>query len=77
MTGFHTTGFKLIASAFALSAAMAMPPASQARAAQGMKAAMAMPMHVGSKMAHHGRRHMSHHMDAKRTAKHGDRYGMK
>lgn len=76
MTGFKTTGFKLMAAAFALSAAMAMPVFAEAQAAPGMKLAMAMPMHAG-KMVRHGKRHMSHHMAAKETAKDGDRYGMK
>jgi hypothetical protein len=39
----------------------------------GIKVAMAMPMHAGSKMVRHGKRHMSHHM----AAKDNDRYGMK
>ena len=73
MTGFKTTGFKLMAAAFALSAAMAMPAFSQAQAAPGMKVAMAMPMRADGKMVRHGKRHMSHHM----AAKDGDRYGMK
>jgi hypothetical protein len=73
MTGFKTTGFKLMAAAFALSAAMAMPVFSQAQAAPGMKLATAMPMHADGKMVRHGKRHMSHHM----AAKDGDRYGMK
>ena len=71
MTGFQMTGFKLIAAAFVVSAAMAMPASSQAQAATGMK--VAMPMHADSKMVRHGKRHMSHHM----AAKDGDRYGMK
>ena len=50
MTGFQMTGFKLIAAAFALTAAMAMPASSQAQAATGMKVAMAMPMHADGKM---------------------------
>jgi hypothetical protein len=73
MTGFKTTVFKTMAAALVLSAGMAMPVFSQAQAAPGMKVAMAMPMHAGSKMARHGKRHMSHHM----AAKDGDRYGMK
>ena len=73
MTGFQMTGFKLIAAAFALTAATAMPVFSQAQAASGMKVAMAMPMHADGKMVRHGKRHMSHHM----AAKDGDRYGMK
>ena len=77
MTGFKMTGFKLIAAAFALTAGMAMPAASQAQAASGIKVAMAMPMHADSKMVRHGKRHMSHHASAKDTAKDGDRYGMK
>jgi hypothetical protein len=77
MTGFKMTGFKLIAAAFALTAGMAMPAASQAQAASGIKVAMAMPMHADSKMVRHGKRHMSHQASAKDTAKDGDRYGMK
>ncbi len=50
---------------------------SQARAAPGIKVAMAVPMHADGKMVRHGKRHMSHHAAAKDTAKHGDRYGMK
>lgn len=73
MAGFQTTGFKLMAAAFALTAAMAMPAASQAQAATGMKVAMAMPMHADGKMVRHGKRHMAHHA----AAKEGDRYGMK
>lgn len=73
MAGFQTTGFKLMAAAFALTAAMAMPAASQAQAATGMKVAMAMPMHADGKMVRHGKRHMPHHA----AAKEGDRYGMK
>ena len=78
MTGFHnTTVFKSMAAALIVSAAMAMPASSQAQAATGMKVAMAMPMHADGKMVRHGKRHMSHHMAAKDTAKDGDRYGMK
>jgi hypothetical protein len=77
MTGFQMTGFKLIAAAFALTAAMAMPASSQAQAATGMKVAMAMPMHADGKMVRHGKRHMSHHMAHHAIAKDGDRYGMK
>ena len=81
MTGFQMTGFKLIATAFALTAGMAMPASSQAQVATGVKVAMAMPMHADGKMVRHGKRHMSHHMAAKDTAKDttkdGDRYGMK
>ena len=74
MIGFlSTTAFKSMAAALVLSAAMAMPVSSQAQAAPGMKVAMAMPMHAGSKMVRHGKRHMSHHM----AAKDGERYGMK
>ena len=74
MTGFlNTTVFKSMAAALVLSAAMVMPVFSQAQAAPGMKVAMAMPMHAGSKMGRQGKRHMSHHM----AAKDGDRYGMK
>jgi hypothetical protein len=74
MTGFfNTTVFKTMAAALVLSAAIAMPAFSQAQAAPGMKVAMAMPMHAGSKMGRHGKRHMAHHM----AAKDGDRYGMK
>jgi hypothetical protein len=73
MTGFKTTGFKLMAAAFALSAAMASPVFAETQAAPGMKLAMAMPMHADGKMVRHGKRHMSHHM----AAKDGDRYGMK
>jgi hypothetical protein len=77
MTVFQMTGFKLIAAAFALTAAMAMPVFSPAQAASGMKVAMAMPMHADGKMVGHGKRHMSHHAAAKDSAKDGDRYGMK
>ncbi len=74
MTGFlNTTAFKSMAAALVVSAAMAMPVSSQAQAAPGMKVAMAMPMHAGSKMVRHGKRHMSHHM----AAKDGERYCMK
>ena len=75
MTGFfNTTVLKSMAAALVLSAGMAMPVFSQAQAAPGMKLAMAMPMHAGSKMVRHGKRHMSRHMAA---AKDGERYGMK
>ena len=77
MTGFQMTGFKLIAATFVVAAGMAMPASSQARAAPGIKVAMAVPMHADGKMVRHGKRHMSHHAAAKDTAKHGDRYGMK
>jgi len=73
MAGFQTTGFKLIAAAFVLTAAMAMSVFSQAQAAPGVKVAMAMPMHADGKMVRHGKRHMAHHA----AAKEGDRYGMK
>jgi hypothetical protein len=73
MTGFNTIVFKSMAAALVVSAAMAMPVFAPAQAAPGMKVAMAMPMHAGSKMVRHGKRHMSHHMAAKDT----DRYGMK
>ena len=66
-----------MAGALVLSAGMAMPAFSQAQAAPEMKVAMAMPMHAGSKMVRHGKRHMSHHMVARETAKDNDRYGMK
>ena len=72
MTGF-TDGFKLMAAALILSAAMAIPMFAPAQAAPGMKVAMAMPMHADGRMARHGKRHMSHYM----AAKDGDRYGMK
>ena len=85
MTVFKTTGFKLMAAAFALSAAMATPVFAEAQAAPGMKVAMAMPMHADGNMVRHGKRHMSRHMaaketakeTAKKTAKDGDWYGMK
>jgi hypothetical protein len=73
MSGFKTTVLKSMAGALILSAGMAMPVFAQAQAAPEMKVAMAMPMHAGSKMVRHGKRHMSHHM----AAKDNDRYGMK
>ena len=73
MTGFKTTGFRLMTAAFALSAALAAPPFARAQTAPEMKLAMAMPMHGGGKMVRHGKRHMTHHM----AAKDNDRYGMK
>ena len=72
MTGLNTSVFALMAAAFALSAATAVPAFAQAQAAPEMKVAMAMPMHAG-KTERHGKRHMAHHM----AAKDGDRYGMK
>ena len=79
MTGLKMSVFKLIAAACVVSAGMAMPAFSQAQAAPGMHAAMA--MHADGKMVRHRKRPMSHHMAAKdtaeNTAKDGDRYGMK
>jgi hypothetical protein len=81
MTFLNMTGFKLMAAAFVVSAAMATPIVSPAQAMSGMKVAMAMPMHAGSKMARHGKRHTSHYMAVKHAAndatKDNDRYGMK
>jgi len=73
MTGLKTSVFTLMAGTLVLSAGMAIPAFAQAQAAPAMKVAMAMPMHAGSKMVRHGKRHMSHHM----AAKDNDRYGMK